>query len=209
MDLLWRNKAERGVVDREIADQRRQAQVRRQLVGVIVGGDLLNVYRRRKVVERKVTRVDDADAIVRQEPQLSIRRLGDARAVGADARMAPDSVRAVEKRDLDRPLRIGDPRVQVAACDAHEAAGHVQPERMRLVFDDPIDGIAGQPVLAGNRRRMTVLQPAQTGLRRDPERTVPIELKTVDATRPQPIGICERRAQLAILEIGQAALGKS
>ena len=36
---------------------------RNSVAAVAVGGHLLDVHRRRELVERKVTRVDDADAV--------------------------------------------------------------------------------------------------------------------------------------------------
>jgi len=69
MDLLRRDQAKIGVVDLEVASQRGQAQVRRGIVCLAVGGDLLDVHRRREFVEGKVTRIDDADAVPGREPR--------------------------------------------------------------------------------------------------------------------------------------------
>src|ERR1700691_5295198 len=111
-DLLRRHQAESGVVDLEIANKRGQAQVRRGLVGLAVGGDLLDVYRRRKLVDGNVTWIDDVDAVEWQEPQFSIGGLGDARSVFAyrDCTEA-DAVGTIECGALNDPLRIGRPRI--------------------------------------------------------------------------------------------------
>jgi hypothetical protein len=133
-------------------------------------------------------RIDDADAVARQEPQFSIRGFGDLRAVAARLCTCPDSVGTVKNRDLDRALRISDPRVQLGPGNAQQAAAHVQPERMVVVFHRPVNGVAGQAVLAGKRCDTAVFQPAQPALGCSPERTVPIKLKAVDAALTQAIG---------------------
>ena len=85
----------------------------------------------------------------RQEPQFSIRGFGGAWAEAAALRVAPHAVRGVENRGLDRPLGIGGPRIQLGPRNAYQAAGRVQPGRMLVVFHHPVNGIAGQSVLAG------------------------------------------------------------
>ena len=97
--LLRRDEAERRVVDLQIAGQRRQAQP----IGAVgsrrrsaVGSDLLDVHRRRERVERQATRIDDADAFQRKEPQSSIRSLCDVRAERSRVGAAPHPVRAAE-----------------------------------------------------------------------------------------------------------------
>ena len=79
VNLVRRDQAERCVINHQVADQRRQPRARGGRiagpvlpVGLAVGGDLFDVHRRRKFVEGKVTRIDDADAVVGQELQLSI-----------------------------------------------------------------------------------------------------------------------------------------
>src|SRR5208283_2993439 len=117
--LLRRDEAEPGIVDLEIANQRRQAQTGRRIVALAIGADLLDMHRRRKLVERKVTRIDDADAVPRQEPNSSIRGFGNTRAEASRVQMTPNTVRTVENGSLDRPLRIADPRVQLGPGNAH------------------------------------------------------------------------------------------
>src|SRR5208337_3895411 len=97
MHVLRSDKAECGVIDRKVVKSRRQLQSSltgyRQVVGFAVCRDLLNVYRRRKCVRGKMPGIDDANPIERQEPQSSIGRPGDARAIVVNARVAPYAVR--------------------------------------------------------------------------------------------------------------------
>ena len=51
--LFRRDQAKRRVVDRQIPDSRRQAQTVRRIVGFVVGGDLLDVYGGRELVQRE------------------------------------------------------------------------------------------------------------------------------------------------------------
>ena len=51
-----------------------------RIVGLFIGDDLLDVHRRRKFVDGKVLRIDDADAPERHEPQVAIRGFCDNRA---------------------------------------------------------------------------------------------------------------------------------
>src|SRR5580704_9898759 len=57
-DLLRRDQAESGIVDLQIANQRGQALARRSLVGLAVGGDLLDVDRWWEFVEGEMARID-------------------------------------------------------------------------------------------------------------------------------------------------------
>ena len=65
--------------------------------------------------------------------------------------MARNSVRTVENRDLDRPLWIFGPSIQLGLVDPQEAAGCVQPERMIIVFKDRVNRMARQSVVAAKR----------------------------------------------------------
>ena len=124
--------------------------------------------------------------------------------------MAPDSVGTVEDGGLDGPLRIGRPRVQLGPGNAHQAAGHVQPERMVVVFHRPSERVSqGNPFLLVKRGDTAVFHPAQPALGCGPERTVLIELKAVDAALAQPVGGCVRCADLTVLEIRHATVTKS
>jgi hypothetical protein len=89
---------------------------------------LLDVHRRRKFVERKVTWIDDADVAEGQEPQSAIGGLADPRAITDTERMASDSVGTVENRGLDYPVWIVGPGVQLRPGNSHEATGRIQPD---------------------------------------------------------------------------------
>src|SRR5580698_5421564 len=105
-------------------------------------------------------RIDDADTIDSHEPQFSVRGLSDMWGIAAGERTAPDAVGTVENRRMDGPRGILSPRVQLGPGNAHQAAGHVQPESMVVGFRHPVNRIAGQSVSAGKRGNMTVFHPA-------------------------------------------------
>jgi hypothetical protein len=111
---LRRCEAESGVVDLQIADPRRQTQIRRPVVNrvvkvsLVVGGDLFDLHRRGKE-GRKIPRIEDAHATSFQEPKLPIRGFGNARTIAGDG-VRPESG-SVEYGRLNLPVRIGSPRV--------------------------------------------------------------------------------------------------
>src|SRR5262249_24418493 len=76
-DFLLRHQAERCVVDLQIAYQRRQRQtpagVRDDVVALVVGDNLFDVYWRWNFVEGKMMRIDHAHAIRWYKPHSSIR----------------------------------------------------------------------------------------------------------------------------------------
>src|ERR1035441_4626409 len=89
MHLIRRDKAERGIVDLEIAGPRRQPNVRNcraagQIlpIGPVVGCDLLDVDRRREFVESKMMGIDHLDAFSRYVPKSAIARLRESRSEG-------------------------------------------------------------------------------------------------------------------------------
>ena len=61
------------------------------------------------------------------------------------------SVGAVENCRLDRSSRIGGPRIQFAAGYADQTTVRVEPERVVLVLRYPMNRVAGQATLAGQR----------------------------------------------------------
>ncbi len=138
------------------------------------------MHRRRQFIEGKVTRIDDTDAVTRQEPQFAICGLGDSRAVAATDRTAQHSIRTIENRGPNAPLGIDDPRVQLRPLDAHQATGHVQPKRVVVVLPSPVNAIAGQSVLAGQRGDATAFHAAEPALGGRPECTVLVDLKIDD-----------------------------
>ena len=119
------------------------------------------MYRRREFVERKLTpiqakRIDHEDTASRRVPQSSIRGLAETRAEAAAQRDEPEPLGIVENRGLYLPLRIFDPRMQLRPGNAHQAAGRVQPDLTGVVLHHPVDGIAGQSVLAAQRNNTAV-----------------------------------------------------
>jgi hypothetical protein len=79
------------------------------------------------------------------------------------------------------------PGVEFGARNAHQTARRVQPERLGIIFHDPMNSVAGQSVLAGKRGNLAVFHSAEPALRGSPKRTVPIESKLVDAALAQPV----------------------
>ena len=154
-------------------------------------------------------RIDDADAADTHEPQLAIRGFCDNRVIAAREPMAAHSVGTVENRRLDRLLWMGGPGVQLRPANAHQATGQIQPDRMGVILHHPVNRIAGQSVLAGERENAAVFDPAQPALSCGPERTVPIDVETADHSLAQPFGACVRCAELTVLEISYATVTKS
>src|SRR6266478_7971238 len=144
-----------------------------------------------------------------------MRGLSDLRTVVASNGKAPNSVRTVENRGLDRLLRTfifvhrGDPGVQLGARKANQTAGRIQPHRMGVVVHRPMNGIARQSIFAGKRGNMPVFQPAETALSGRPQRTVPIGSQVVDTTVAQPVSGSIRCPNPTIREIRNATLEKS
>src|SRR5262249_33301502 len=86
---------------------------------------------------------------------------------------------------------------------------HLQPERLGIVFNRPMNRIAGQSVLTRHCGDASVLQPAEPPFGSCPERTIPIESKIVYAALAQPLGGGVRSTDLAVLKICRAALKES
>src|SRR5262249_14801893 len=128
---------------------------------------------------------------------------------------APYSIGTVENRRLDGPGRIFifvhccSPSVHLGSCKAHQAAGHKQPKRMVVVLDHPVNCVAGQSVLAGQRGNAAVPHPAESALGGGPDRAVGIVSKTVNRALAKPVGGCVRCADLTIPEVNYATLIKS
>ncbi len=64
---------------------------------------------------------------------------------------------------------IMDPCVQFRAGNPNQAAGHVQPDSVIVVFHRPMDLIAGQTVLLCQRRNVPILDAAETSFGRSPQ----------------------------------------
>ena len=146
--LLRRDEAERRVVDLEIANERRKPD-QACVVCLAIGDDLLDVYGWRKCVERKTMRIDNADAAKRQEPQSAIRGFCDNRAIAEFHSEIPHSVGTIKDRRPDLLLWIGGPGVELSPCNAHQATGQIQPDRIGVILHHPVNHVARQPVPAG------------------------------------------------------------
>src|SRR5215472_783130 len=142
LGLLRRDEAESRVVDLYVAHQWWEAQLCVGAVDFPVDDNLLNMYWRRQLVEGQMARIDHADSQKRIKPDLSIRGLGDPRVVAGGSSEGPRPVGTVENHALDGVAGIGDPGVQFGACNTHQAAGHVQPERSGIILDRPINLVA-------------------------------------------------------------------
>ena len=80
---------------------------------------------------------------------------------------------------------------------------------MDVILPHPVNRIAGQSVLAGERENTAVFDAAQPAVCCGPESTVPIDIEIADRTLGQPLGACVRRAELTVLEISYSTITKS
>src|SRR5208283_4226645 len=99
---------------------------------------------------------------------------------------------------------VGNPRVHFVPGDAHEAAGRIQPERLIVVLHRPVNRIAGQTVLAGERSDAAIFKPAEAALGCDPQCPIPIESKVGDSSLAQATSGRVGCADLTILKIQHA-----
>src|SRR5208283_1814321 len=72
---------------------------------------------------------------------------------------------------------------------------------MCVIFHKVMKCIARQAVFTGQRGYTTVFNPAQSAVSCGPQRTIPIELKSVDAAVPQAVSGPVERADLTVFEI--------
>jgi hypothetical protein len=72
-----------------------------------------------------------------------------------------------------------------------------------------VNRIARQSVLAGERQNAAIFDSAQTAVSCSPEGPVSIAVEIADHSLAQPLGACERRAELAVLEMSYATVSKS
>src|SRR5271157_732006 len=134
-------------------------------MSLVVGDDLLDAHRRREFVDSEMTGIDDLDPFSRQEPDFPIVALRDARTVFAGRnRTEPDTVRRIPNRRFNPTRRVGNPRVQFGARDAHEAAGGIQPEGTIVVLYRPVNRVARQTIPAGERSDATIFKPANASV---------------------------------------------
>src|SRR5262249_35185553 len=133
------------------AQQRRQFSIRNggRLIRLMVRRNLLDVHWWRQLVVRQMTRIYDADPVIWQEPYFSVSGLGDERAIGAVSLMAPYSIGDIKDRSRNPAARIVCPGIQFRAHDTHQAALHIDPNEMFIVFDGPMNAVTGQPIFGG------------------------------------------------------------
>src|ERR1700687_6235931 len=159
-----------------------------RIVGLFIGGDLLDVHWGRKLVDVKVLGINDADAPERHEPKSAIRGFCDNRVIAARRLMAAHSLGTVENRRLDRLRWMGDPGVQLRPANTPEATGQIQPDRMKVILSHPVNRIAGQSVLVRELQNAAVFDPAQPALSCNPEAPGPIDVETADHALAQALG---------------------
>src|SRR5512132_10487 len=143
-------------------------------------------------------RIENANAANRQEPQLAVRGFCHIRAKATREAMAGDAIRRLKHRRPYRLRWMGTPRVQLRPGDPHETTSRVKPDRISVIFHHPLNRVAGQSVLAGECENATVFDAAQSALRRDPERAVPVPVEAADKSLCQPFGASVRGAHLTV-----------
>ena len=131
MNLLRRDETESGVVDLQIASSRRQMQRRMDCalqalpISLLVGDDLFDVHRRRQFVDGKMMGIDDLNDSC-HEPYFAVGGFRNARSIRARCiRAEPDTVRCIPNPGINPAVRVGNPRIQFASRNAHEAADRV------------------------------------------------------------------------------------
>jgi hypothetical protein len=80
---------------------------------------------------------------------------------------------------------------------------------MGVVLHHPVNHVAGQSVLAGEREDAAVFDAAQSAVGRGPERAAPIRVEAADGSLSQPFGASVRGAELTVLEISNATVSKT
>src|SRR5688572_23329501 len=154
-------------------------------------------------------RIDDADADITHKPQLAIRGFCDDRVKAGRRPMAGHSVGPVENCRMDRLLWMGGPGVQLRPTHTYEATGQIQPDRTGVILHHPVNRIAGQSVLAGERENVAVFDPAQPTHSGGPECAVPVDVETADLAHSHPLGARVRCADLTVAEIREPTVSKS
>src|SRR5208282_1626678 len=117
---------------------------------------LLDAHRRWQGVDADAGRVKDTDDISIQEPDFAVGRLGDRRPETLKDGNRADAISNVKRGFLDRALGVGGPCGKLASGNTQEPAARVEPVGRNIVFDNPVDGIAGQSVRRGEGRDSSV-----------------------------------------------------
>src|SRR5262249_26960669 len=150
--------------------------------------------RRQEFVEWKVMRIDDAYTVQSPKPQSSVRGPADDRNNAASTGAIPYSVGVIEDRyanEVFRRIPLVHPRGPAAHLEpshAHQAAGHLLPERVIAVLNYPMRRVARQAILAGQSCHAPVLYATQAALCGGPEPAVWIKSKACNLSLPQPVG---------------------
>src|SRR5215831_3173043 len=92
---------------------RRQTQSARSIVGLPIRLDLLDMYRRWKLVDGQALRIDNAEGIERYEPYFSVRSFGHLPRKPARDEMPRYPIGNAEYQCLHGRRWIGDPGIQV------------------------------------------------------------------------------------------------
>jgi hypothetical protein len=80
---------------------------------------------------------------------------------------------------------------------------------MVVIFDAPIDGIAGEAIPAGQRGDVPNFDAAQSALRGSPERPARIDAEVMHGASAQPFGSRIRGLNLALPDVGNPSLNKA
>src|ERR1700758_107678 len=129
----------------------------------------------------KIMRIDEADPVPREEQDFSIRTLRDLWGEVADSGKTPHTIRGIKNCDLNRRGRTlsfiysGSPCIELGAFDSYQTARRIEPKRVVVTFNTPVNLVARQSVFAGQRGQTIVLQTAQPAFSGDPERALVIK----------------------------------
>src|SRR5580704_10595038 len=200
--LPWHHQAQRREVEQNVVHARRQSQAIRQVVRLAIRGDLLDVDWRRQRVKAGTRRTEEAHRVPVDKPDFAVGRLGDRGPSPLEDRNQPYSIVGIEGRYMDRSLGIGDPGLHVALPHMQESGLCVKPVRKLVVFNDPVNGLAGQPVRRGQRCDAPVLYARETILGCGPDRAI-ASTRNVE----YPAGTCRVVAQGQVAYLSRSNIG--
>src|SRR5215470_6360702 len=133
-------------------------------------------------------RIDNTDAIDCNKPNFAIRRFAQLRRSSGGGSRCSYPVTGVKRRGLHFVLGIAGPSIQLGAGDTYQAASHIKPDEMIIIFHGPVNCVAGKAVLTSQRSDVPVFDSTQTSFRRSPQRSAQSESKIVDNARAQTVG---------------------
>ena len=122
---------------------RRQPHPARRVKWLVIRGDLLDVHRRRQLVIVKVMRIDDAHAVQSHEAYPSVLRFSRLRRISAEAEAGTHTIRNIEHSRFYGSPGIGNPGIQFGPLNSHQAARHIKPSRVIVIFNAPENGVTG------------------------------------------------------------------